>query len=532
LVTRTYAVRCWNCLAEYDAAGAVWCSCDPRNPSKLCPFCFQCFCQAEEDYKQAFWAHAPPELLEEVATLKRSKDRLGEILIQNQRLTTPQLLEALAEQKKTGGLLGKILVQKGLVTQSDIDDALRYQGYKPLVDTHGQDVAGAAVTPTTAPSEVLAYLLKLGAKKGASDIHIEPNEEELTIKYRIDGFFYKVNPMPRTLLEPLLASIKATFKLEEDKDGHSMKGRMLTRLQERDYELVVLTLPTRQGPSATIKLIDRRHFIKNFTALGLGPAQQLALVKALDGPFGLVVVSAPAYNGAMTTCYSLMDHVAKSERKVVSLENPVQWQVPYVNQVEVGPGTGLSFERALRSVVNVKPDVLFMLDLPDKVAASVACQLATSLLVVLTFPAFSAAEAVWRLFEFGVPPSLVSQSLSLVMCQRLVRRICTICREGGVAADPTKVAPYGITPDEARNLRLFRGKGCPSCNRIGYRRRKGVFEQLILDRSLRDLIAQRPSPTQLEASAREGGMETLRERCLRDVREGTTSLDEFIRWRL
>lgn len=531
MALQAYSVRCWNCLSDFDAASAVWCSCDPKSPTKLCPFCFHCACQADEDYRRDFWTAAPQALRDEVASLQKSRDRLGEILIRNQKLSTPELIEALADQKRTGGLLGKILVQKGLTTQADIDDALRYQGYKPLVDTHGVEVGGSNV-PSSSPGELLNYLLTLGAKKGASDIHIEPGDGELNIKYRIDGFFYRVNPFSRDLLEPLLGQVGTLFQLDPTKGELPQKGRLFTALHERDYELVVQTLPTRQGTSATIKLIDRRLFLKNFTALGLGPADQLALVRALDAQFGVILVTAPAYNGAMTSCYSLMDHVAKSERKIVSLESPIQWQIPYVNQIEVGPSSALKLEEALRSVATIKPDVLFLLDIPDKASATLAFQLATSLLVVLTFPSFSAAEAVWRLFELGVPPSLVSQSLALVMSQRLVRRICALCREGGGAPDPAKLAPYGIIAEEARALRLFRGKGCSACNRIGYRRRKGIFEQMIVDRALKDLIGQRPSPIELEKVARGQGMETLRERCLRDVRDGTTSIEEFVRWRL
>jgi type IV pilus assembly protein PilB len=528
---RPYSIRCWNCLSDYDAVSAVWCSCDPKNPTKLCPYCFQCFCQADETYKDQFWGQAPQELKDEIATLKKTKDRLGEILIQNQKVTTPELLEALAEQRKTGGLLGKILIEKGLVTQNDIDEALRYQGYKPLVDTQGQDFNPQPDVASTTPHEVLKYLLTLGAKKGASDVHIEPLEDELTIKYRIDGFFYRINPLPRHMLEPLLRDVGNLFHLDGPTDGLPQRARLLTQIEERDYELILQTLPTRAGTSATIKLIDRRTFLKNFTALGLGPAEQLALTRALDAHFGMVIVSAPAFNGAITTCYSMMDHVAKSDRKVVSLETPVQWQIPYVNQIEVRPQAGLSLEDALRSVMSVKPDVLFVFELTDKNAAGLVSQLATSLLVVVSFPAFSAAEAVWRLYELGVPPSLLGQSLSMVLCQRLVRKICTICREGGGVADPKKLAPYGVSIEEARALKLYRGRGCPTCNKLGYRRRKGIFEQMIVDRSLREQIAQRLPPPELQAAACLLGMETLRDRCLRDVREGVTSIDEFIRWR-
>ena len=155
--TEIYTVRCWNCLNDFEAVQAVWCSCDPKHPAKLCPFCLSCFCPADAAYKRTFWDGAPQTLKDEVAMLERSLDRLGEILIRNQKLKTPQLLNALQEQERTGGLLGKILLEKELVMQKDVDEALRYQGYQPLVDTQGLEVTPAPSTTTSSPSEILKH---------------------------------------------------------------------------------------------------------------------------------------------------------------------------------------------------------------------------------------------------------------------------------------------------------------------------------------------------------------------------------------
>lgn len=532
MVTENYVTRCWNCRNEFDVVEAVWCSCDPKNPSKVCPFCLQCFCPADDGYKQLFWEQAPDELRDEVSMLQRSRDRLGEILIRTQKLTTPQLLEALVNQKRTGGLLGKMLLEKGWVTQADIDEALEHQGYKPLVVTQGQEVTPTPVAPLTPPQELLNYLMTLGANKGASDIHIEPVQDELSVKFRIDGFFYKIRPLPKTASSPLLERINSLFQLDPTSKGLPQKGHASTKLQERDYDLRVQTLPTQMGTAVTIKLVDRRFFLKNFTALGLTPPDQLFLVRSLDMPSGLILVTSPPYNGAMTTCYSLMDHLAKSERKVVSLEPSIQWEVPYVQQVEVGKEKGLDYPSALRSVANVQPDVIFLLDLTDKESANMACQLSSSLLVIATFPAFSAAESAWRFDELGVPSLLFSRNLSLVLHQRLVRRICTNCREGGKSADQRKLAPYGITEEEAASIKLYRGNGCPACNKIGYRRRKGIFEIMTVDRHIREVLSRKPSLEEIQKAALHSGMETLRDRCLRDVSEGITTIEEFIRWRL
>jgi type IV pilus assembly protein PilB len=533
---RTYRARCggrcWNCLNDFEAVEAVWCSCDPKHPSKLCPFCLHCFCPADEVYKRTFWDGAPASLKDEVSMLERSLDRLGEILIRNQKLKTPQLLQALREQERTGGLLGKILIQKGWVTQQDIDNALRYQGYQPLVDTQGLELTPAPQSAASNPAQLLHFLLSLAARKGASDIHLEPSAGDLSIKLRIDGLFYKVKPLKSDALALLLKRIQEVFNLDTRNPDLPQKGRAQLELEGHDFDLLVTTLPTRMGISVTIKLVDRRFFLKNFTALGLTPADQLFLVRALDAPSGLIMVTSPPYNGAMTTSYSLMDQVAKSERRVVSIERTLQWEVPYVHQMEVNQEKGLDFAAALRSVASIRPDVVFILELNDRATANLACQLATTLLVITTFPAFGAAESIYRFLELGVPATLLSRSLSLVLNQRLVRRICAHCRDEGSRADPQKLGTYGITAREAKTLRLYKGRGCNHCHRLGYRRRKGLFELIVVDPRFREKLAAGPTLAEIEAAARGAGMESLRQRCLREVSAGVTSLDEFIRWRM
>ncbi|MGH9323668.1 MAG: GspE/PulE family protein, partial [Vicinamibacteria bacterium] len=247
---------------------------------------------------------------------------------------------------------------------------------------------------------------------------------------------------------------------------------------------------------------------------------------------GLIMVTSPPYNGAMTTTYSIMDQAAKSERRIASIERSIQWEVPYVHQMEVNQDKGLDFAAALRSAASLRPDVVFILELNDRATANLACQLATTLLVVTTFPAFGAAESIYRFLELGVPASLLARGLSLVLNQRLVRRICPQCRDEGSRSDPQKLGTYGISPNEAKTLRIFRGRGCSHCHRLGYRRRKGLFELIVVDPPIRDRLASSPTLAEIEGAARGAGMESLRQRCLKEVSAGVTSLDEFIRWRM
>ncbi|HSF19564.1 MAG TPA: ATPase, T2SS/T4P/T4SS family [Vicinamibacteria bacterium] len=529
--TDTYTVRCWNCLNDFEAVEAVWCSCDPKHPSKLCPFCLNCFCPADDVYKKVFWDSAPDALKSEVSMLERGLDRLGEILIRNQKLKTPQLLEALREQERTGGLLGKILLGRGWVTEQDIDDALRYQGYQPLVDTQDLEVTPAPAT-ISSPVQILEHLLTLAARREASDIHLEPTQTELGVKLRIDGLFYKVKPLKKEALEPMLTRIYQLVELDARREDKPQNGSARIVLEGRDYDLLVQTLPTRLGTSVGMKLVDRRFFLKNFSALGLSPADQLFLVRAIDAPSGLIMLSAPPNNGAMTTSYSLMDYVVKSERRVVSIERAIQWEVPHVQQLQVDQEKGIDYSAALRSAASAKPDVVFILELNDRTTATLASQLATTFQVIATFPAFGAAESVHRFLELGVPPSLLARGLTFVMNQRLVRRICPHCRDEGISADPDKLSGYGISTREAKTLKLYKGRGCSYCNRLGYRRRKGLFELIVVDQAFRETLGAGPSLSEIDQAARNAGMETLRQRCLKEVGAGVTSLEEFIRWRM
>jgi type II secretory ATPase GspE/PulE/Tfp pilus assembly ATPase PilB-like protein len=183
-VADAYLVTCWNCLGDFDALAAVWCSDDPKNPTKLCPFCLHCFCEASSEYKRQFWRSAPAQLVDELQTLSRSQDRLGDILIRMKKITTPQLLEALVEQRDTGRKFGEVLLARGFLTRSDLDSALKTQGVTRLNDTRAGDAETAYWQGS--PDAVLDYLLALGARKGASDLTIEPQVEQVSIRYRID----------------------------------------------------------------------------------------------------------------------------------------------------------------------------------------------------------------------------------------------------------------------------------------------------------------------------------------------------------
>ena len=527
----SYLATCWNCLGDFDALNAVWCSDDPKNPTKLCPFCFHCFCDASERYKQEFWKTAPPRLLDELATLAKSKDRLGDILIRMKKISTPQLLEALVDQRTSGKRLGEILTDRGMVNADDIAAALSSQGQSPLTDTKGVPFSAGPVWDQSSPDAIIQYILGLGARKGASDVQIEPKEDQIAVKYRIDGFFFRVDPIPKAYQPALTEKLFLTFGLDPLRATKPQRARITSRLGDVEYDLVAQTLPTSQGVSATIKLINRGTFLKDFTTIGLEIEDRVRLLEELRNSFGLVLLAGPVFNGANTTAYSILNFLVRSQRDVVSLESPIHWPVEGVRQVEVEPEPG-KMEETLRSVVAVRPEVLVLSGIPDRATAMLATQLATSILVVTTLPAQSAAQAVSSLLQMGVPHQLLSGALAAATCQRLVRQICRICREPAEPPAPQTLAAHGIAPEEARGLKFFRGKGCPSCNKVGYRGRRAIFEVLTAVPEVRSAVLGDLTAIEIEAVAVGAGMVPLRERCLQLVREGGTTFDEYTRLRL
>jgi len=529
----TYVTTCWSCLGEFDALNAVWCSCDPKNPTKLCPFCFRCFCDASEKYKQEFWKRAPSKLVDEIQTLSRSKDRLGDILIRMKKLTTPQLLEALVEQKKTGRKLGELLIERKLVRNEDIQAALKSQGVNPLTDTMGAEYSASPVWEHSAPDAIIQYIMSLAARKGASDVHIEPTEEAVSVKYRIDGFFFRVDPIPKRFQAAFTQKLFEVFHLDTARQSKPQTSRSSGRLGDTDFDFVAQTLPTTYGVSATIKLVNRSTFIKDFTTLGVELEDRVRVLEELRNTFGLVLISAPVFNGSGTSAYSVMNFLVQAQRDVVSLEAPVHWPLEGVRQVEVEQGpAGLKMEETLRSVVAVRPEVVVLSSIPDRATALLAAQLASSILVVAVLPAQTAAGAVAAMLELGVPPQLLAGSLAAVTCQRLVRQICKICRQPAEPPAPQTLANHGIGPQEAERLKFFRGKGCPTCNKVGYRGRRAIFEVITGAPEVRAAIQNGMSAQDIESIAIGAGMTTLRARCLELVAEGVATFDEFAKLRL
>lgn len=524
---------CWSCSAEFDPVAADWCTHDLKLPNKVCPHCGACFCGAGEKLKQEFWRRAPAELLDEFELLARRREHLADRLVEAGRLTLKQLVTALrarAHWPSEGGL-DEVLSQLGLASREDIEAARTQAAERTLADTRGEPYnAPVLACGGDGPEGLLEYVLSLAAHRGASELHLEPRADGLGVRFRIDGVSFRLDPIPRAAAHGLMAHVLGTFGLDTSGNPRPQRSRRRSILQCSEFDLVAQTLPTLHGPSLTVRLIERATFIKDFTGLGLDFDDRMRLVSALRRGAGLIVVAAPILEGGNTTTYSIMDFLVHARREVVSIESPLLWEVEGARQVELQEVRQTA--DALQAVVSVRPDAAVVFSLPDPMSAMLATQLAASVVVVCKVPASNAVEALMTLLDMGVPRHLLAGNLAAVTAQRLVRRVCRICRQTVPPPPSPLLAQAGIDSSDAARIAYWRGRGCPTCNRLGFRGRQAIFEVLGTTAEFASGLARGLDPTELEALAKAGGMRPLRDRALEAVNRGVTSFDEFEALRL
>jgi type IV pilus assembly protein PilB len=605
-----YILQCWNCLGEFDAIPSVWCSCDPKNPTKLCPYCLQCFCGATEDYKARFWEYAPQTLLNERASLRKIKDRLGELLVRAQVITMEQLVVVLSQQAESGQKLGQLLVSNHLLSSDELSLFLEMQSlalptkftdesvdsvslhrinpefclqrkllpmrvfnspiraYLVVAMASPQDTVTIDIVSRKTDMNVVPFFFEeilitqyleslmppgsarmleqettdyqamvrkiiVGAiKRHASDIHIEPDVAELNIRYRIDGVLYKVKSPPKKDQGQLLVALKKMTKMDLQNVRFQQSTKILLRHDDQQFQLNVLSFPNPNGESLSIKIVNLSTFLRNLDELGIDEPDLIQIKTNLDSRAGLNLISGPLMNGCSTTQYAMMRYLSESDRKIMSLESPIFSQIRNIHQVEINPSAGFGFVNGLNSIVDSNPEVIFLSDIPDAEVTANVCKIASKCVVVSTFNAASASNTVVQLRELGVSSTLLSQALSLVANQRLIRRICPHCCEKSPISE-TILVRMGLNKSEAGGLNTYVGVGCKQCNYLGFSGRMAIFEVLRSNPEIVALMADKNAATQeIEKLAIESGMVTLRQRFLDKVNEGLTTIEEFQKARL
>ena len=374
-------------------------------------------------------------------------------------------------------------------------------------------------------------LIARAVEERASDIHLEATEDGLAVRFRIDGEMQNREPFPAAMKSPLVSRIKVMAGLNIAERRIPQDGRLRLAVRGHEIDLRVVTSPTINGEGAVLRLLDRTQLTLDFEALGFDQVVLEPLRRTLALPNGVMLVTGPTGSGKTTTLYAALAELNTTDRKILTIEDPIEYRLPGVNQLQANPQIGLGFAAALRSFLRQDPDVMMVGEIRDLETAQVAVQAAlTGHMILSTLHTNSAASAVTRLLDMGIEPFLITSTLSAVLAQRLVRRLCPHCREPYVPAAPLEA--LGAKPARGSGRRfeqLYRAKGCEACDGTGFHGRIALVEFLPVDAVIAQLVMRRAEARELEAAAIAGSMRTMLEDGLNKARAGLTTLEEVLR---
>lgn len=393
------------------------------------------------------------------------------------------------------------------------------------------DVAGMAdVDEADAPIIRLVSMLIIEAHRaGASDIHLEPLDKKFRMRFRIDGVLQEMQSPPKRLQSAIVSRLKImTGSMSIAEKRLPQDGRIQVKIKKKPIDLRVSTIPTNHGESVVMRLLDESSLMLGLPELGFFSDDRETFQRLIQLPDGIVLVTGPTGSGKTSTLYACLNYVNKSDRKIITIEEPIEYQVTGINQVQVNSEIGMTFAAALRSILRQAPNIIMIGEIRDLETAGIATNASlTGHLVFSTLHTNDAPSAVARLIDIGVQPFLVASSLQAVIAQRLVRRICQHCKQP-VDLSESEMRALRINSGQLRDAQVLHGEGCEQCRGTGYKGRMGIFEIFVLDDEVRHMINKRTSTWNLRQRARELGMRTLREDGVRKVFAGFTTAEEVI----
>jgi len=392
------------------------------------------------------------------------------------------------------------------------------------------DLADAEAMAQSAPViKLLNYVLFQAIRDQAADIHLEPFEKEFKIRYRVDGVLYELDPPPMHLATALISRVKVMSGLDISETRLPQDGRIELSISGRPVDLRVSTLPTMFGESCVMRILDRSVVSLDMAQIGLREDERKRIRLMMGLPHGIILVTGPTGCGKTTTLYSILREMNTIERKIITTEDPVEYDIEGIMQVQVNEDIGVTFAACLRSILRQDPDVILIGEIRDKVTGDMAVQASlTGHVVFSTVHTNDAPVAITRLVDLGVEPFLLAATLECVVAQRLVRKICNDCR---VSYEPSDEAlmELDLQPDKVRGKKFAYGKGCESCHYTGYRGRSAIFEIMRVTDRIRELMMDNVPTSQLRQAALEEGMRTLRESGLLAIFDGVTTIEEVVR---
>ena len=399
-------------------------------------------------------------------------------------------------------------------------------------DEEGLGADDAGEGDDSAVIKLANMILTTAIKMKASDIHIEPMEKEFRVRYRIDGALRKMDSPPKRLQGAILSRFKIMSKMKISEKRVPQDGRIQISVGGKDLDLRVSSVPTNHGESIVMRILDKSNLSLGLPQLGFLSDDQTTFERLIKLPDGVVLVTGPTGSGKTTTLYACLGQINTPDKKLITVEDPVEYQMSGINQVQVNKDVGLDFSAALRSILRQAPNIVMIGEIRDAETADIAMEAAlTGHLVFSTLHTNDAPSAVTRLLDIGVKPFLVASALRAAMAQRLVRAICEKCKQEHTPTDREIKMLKGLASGSNAQIpdHMFTGAGCDTCHKTGYKGRKGIFEIFKVDDTIQRLIFDHAPATLLRQRAREMGMRTLREDGMLKVASGMTSLSEVLR---
>ncbi|MEX1047108.1 MAG: ATPase, T2SS/T4P/T4SS family [Actinomycetota bacterium] len=435
-------------------------------------------------------------------------------------------------------------VEPVVATAADVDQAIRkFAGLDHAAEDlaeeaalekedEGEEIsAGGPMAVEEAPIvKLVQAIIKQAASDRASDIHVEPTERDVRVRFRVDGVLHEVMHSPKKIQAGLISRLKVMADMNIAETRLPQDGRMSVRVLGRALDLRIATLPTVHGERVLIRVLDKSSGLPPLADLGFSEASYKIFEESFRKPYGAVLVCGPTGAGKTTSMYATLAIINSAEKNVITVEDPVEYRIKGVNQIQILPQAGLTFASSLRAILRADPDIILIGEIRDRETAVIAAESAlTGHLVLSSMHTNDAASAVSRLIEMGIEPFLVASALDCVLAQRLARKLCEKCREA-YEPDTAELAEAGYPEYQWQEIKeLFRPVGCSACSKTGYIGRVGVFEVMPVTEAIERLTVERASSTRIAASAIEAGMTTLREDGLEKAKQGITSIQEILR---
>jgi type IV pilus assembly protein PilB len=416
-----------------------------------------------------------------------------------------------------------------LIADLEADDELS-EAASRLSTAGAVDITSAEALAESAPvRKLLNMILLLGIKDHASDIHFEPFESEFKVRIRSDGVLYEMVPPPRHLAVALTTRVKVMANLDIAERRLPQDGKIRLSVGGHPVDLRVSVLPTMFGESIVTRILDRSVVMLDLEAVGMDAVTLVDFRRMIHQPNGIVLVTGPTGSGKTTTLYGALNELNNIEDKLITTEDPVEYEMDGIVQIPIDPTIGNTFAQCLRSILRQDPDIILVGEIRDLETAEIAVQASlTGHLVFSTLHTNDAPSAVTRLRDMGIPPFLITATLEGILAQRLVRKICQECREPTMPS-MEQLADLELTPDDVVGKKFYRGRGCGNCNNTGFKGRKGLFELMPVNDIVRDLINRSGSTVELRDAAIRAGMRPLRVAAMKDVFDGNTTIEEAIR---